>query len=340
MLRQTLAVYICFNVLFCKPELWPSQQEDGLGESIKKDYRRTAGYQSAVIMSVDGSGKSHQAPHLYFHGYDWEDFSMSVAYEESGSVGYETLDEIRTIQKESIRKGSKTKQESICERPAALPPCYSPTRSDVDRVHSILYSKGLPAELCFTVLKYADYDQPKRRSIIQDDPLHPANSEVLVKYLNHCWRVLIQLNMLAREATSTETWEEDIADSIYSLWCSRRPISFRQIRQYPAWEAIQHWREEAGLSYRLTAKQKKARAEAKEMMEKARKSDQLRRRRKVEKKSVRREKKKERAKEKEREKEEDMKKDSRRLEKRKQQMKLEKAEQKRLRRAMRRTELK
>lgn len=194
MLRQALAVYISFNLLYCKTELWPSQHDKMPPNSPRYDYRRTAAYQQSLIESVDGTGQSHQAMHCLFHG---------IIDGEISHIDTTTIE---------------GPDDSI----GAIERYYVPHTKDISEVFAILFNgTPLPAELCLSIMKLAEYDKGKRKIIVIDDPLHPDNKEELVKYLDYCWSVLIRFDMLLRALGKFVDWQAEAAACIWELFLSR-----------------------------------------------------------------------------------------------------------------------
>lgn len=75
-------------------------------------------------------------------------------------------------------------------------PIYLPHPSDIPRVQQMLFQKRLPSELVLDIMAKADYT-PKRRLTVSNNPLHPDNRDELVQYLDECWQLLVQCEMMA-----------------------------------------------------------------------------------------------------------------------------------------------
>jgi hypothetical protein len=94
---------------------------------------------------------------------------------------------------------------------------YLPTRDDISCVMNYLGQKGLPLELSFTILEIAEY-VPQRMSAVEGDPLNAENAQVLRRYLNFCWDLLVRSDMLAKACGKTIGWTSEITECICALW--------------------------------------------------------------------------------------------------------------------------
>lgn len=88
-------------------------------------------------------------------------------------------------------------------------PPYLPLPSDIPRVQQMLFQKRLPSELVLDIMAMAHYS-PKRRLIVQDDPLHPDNRDELVRYLDECWQLLVRCDMMAKVVGLKNPWRESV----------------------------------------------------------------------------------------------------------------------------------
>jgi hypothetical protein len=94
---------------------------------------------------------------------------------------------------------------------------YLPTRDDISYVLNYLGQKGLPLELSFAILEFAEY-VPQRMLTVEGDPLNSENSQVLRRYLNFCWDLLVRSDMLAKACGKTIGWSSEITECIRTLW--------------------------------------------------------------------------------------------------------------------------
>jgi hypothetical protein len=93
---------------------------------------------------------------------------------------------------------------------------YLPTASDVRHVRWILCDRGLPVELAISVMEAADYRQ-KRRLNIPHDPLHPENRDQLLSYLEYCWRLMLNCDIMAKSIGMKIPWRHEISSSLVDL---------------------------------------------------------------------------------------------------------------------------
>lgn len=100
------------------------------------------------------------------------------------------------------------------------PTTHEPAVLDIDQVRSILCSKGLPIELAFDVMEFADYT-PKWRLNVPHDPFHPSNREELDRYLKYCWQLVVRCDVVAKGLSMKIYWEDLVTDCISQLWEAR-----------------------------------------------------------------------------------------------------------------------
>ncbi|KAL4881849.1 hypothetical protein BJY04DRAFT_207343 [Aspergillus karnatakaensis] len=95
-------------------------------------------------------------------------------------------------------------------------PAYLPLPSEKNVIWTALSQKGLPTELILLVLKFAGYEEgsgdQERELPIPHDPLHPGNREVLEKYLERCWGLLMRCGVFAREIKADINWTREVWD--------------------------------------------------------------------------------------------------------------------------------
>lgn len=81
-----------------------------------------------------------------------------------------------------------------------------PSADEVELVKMMLRFKGLPEELVLDVIELADYTV-KRTLEQPHDPLHPDNQAHLQHYLDYCWLLLVNCNMMANSLNVSIDWE-------------------------------------------------------------------------------------------------------------------------------------
>lgn len=331
MMKEALQTYICLNILYCKPELWPSQQENLPRSSDVKDYRRTAGYQQMLIDCTYRNADSQKYYHRDFYGYTGDEFEGHPRFQKTTAVGLKSLGEVRAIcQWHSIHSRdvplprAKFNERNIWESSYSkrhpndlgpLPNTYVPHGNDIEEVLKILCEEtSLPTELCLQVMKHANYERPRRQLPTQDDPLHPASSKELVEYLNQCWCVLVRCVMMAHEFEIEMEWDLNVmvADCIWDLWCCRGHNKWELFRYIYDIEPPRAWKEFDPYPPKINRKQQ----EDKAFLEEFKRMDKLRSKENAQRKRARLERKKAREEESQREKEYEAEKELRRLERR------------------------
>ena len=198
--RAALHAYIALNVIYLKPDTWPSYQQanEAQGEQKPIDYRLTAMFQRAVrTCTGTRTCDVDTLPHRFFFGIpkgalrpEWRFFGEEVL------VGRFPL-------KAQYEKGASVR--------------HAPTHSDVNLVRNVLRSLGLPMELVITIMDLAKYEI-QSRLVVSDDPLHPSNAEELRKYLSYCWRLMVRCDLLANACGQAIDWGEEVKECISNLF--------------------------------------------------------------------------------------------------------------------------
>ncbi|CAI7590724.1 unnamed protein product [Penicillium pancosmium] len=243
--RQMLSVYICLNIAYCFPETWDSAS----GRSEERDYRNARFYQQTLIESCAKNQDLRMYPHIQFFGMQ----SCERLKENTGKGEHWLLDEgINKHISEGGKKSSFPRWMSSAKYGPAGPYGRVPIReflslwrpegcsyvassSEIDKVRSMLCSKGLPMELALEIMKFADYKTPKSKLDPPHDPLHPANREALGQYLKYCWKTLVLCYTMATEIgmdpldrmdqsdrSNKINWKNLVGDAIIDLFDHRK----------------------------------------------------------------------------------------------------------------------
>jgi hypothetical protein len=207
LVRRTLMVYICLNVFYLMPETYsPSLRKAHLqsnvrpGQQVQReeevDYRQTLSYQTMLLRCTGGYRHDTETfPHREFFGV-----KRGMNYTE-----HQTRPYIGTVPVERL------KDPKMCINN------YLPTRDDIPCVLNYLGQKAMPLELSFTILEFAEY-VPQRMLTVEGDPLNAENSQMLRKYLNFCWDLLVRSDMLVKACGKTIGWTSEITECICTLW--------------------------------------------------------------------------------------------------------------------------
>lgn len=201
-----LMSYLCLNMLLQKPELYDDTaktrhiQSPVPGTTVVPDesfldYRLTRAYQMTVLYCTNATRQS--LPHQAFFGL-------------SHSTRERRWDFLETFSKQCGTMPF-TKFKSVL----GVSPEYPAHPNDVDGIIQTLKEKGLPTELCLTVIDFVDFT-PSRRSLVVDDPLHHDNASELRKYLTYCWQLLIRANIVMRSRSLNIDWSNAVE------WCIQR----------------------------------------------------------------------------------------------------------------------
>ena len=200
-LHTALAAYLILNILFLKPETWPSTPHkparSRAGGETPQDYRLTAAYQRMVRHCTGKRIFDVEAlPHRLFFGMPLG--ALHLTGSDKLLVGRFPLQ----AQFSTDFKGSHI--HSI---------------ADVDAVFGILrFAKHLPTELALEIMKLAAYEPQSRLGVV-DDPLHPDNADELRKYLRYCWRLLVHCEVLAVACGNKKIlWEEEVKECVKMLF--------------------------------------------------------------------------------------------------------------------------
>ncbi len=209
-----LQAYICLNVMLLKPELYdPTSRAAFVREESTAhrttfqpslyDYRLAAAYQRMLLCCTGipyapDHCEAHTYPHREFFGIPRGMFDFNSprvrrhrSHPGTGRVADLVEDQFKNV--------------------------HVPSKADIPIVLDLLRMKRLPTELALQVMSMADYN-PVGRVSIRDDPLHPANTEELRKYLSFCWKVLDRIDLLCKASGKWLDWEAEVAETICTLF--------------------------------------------------------------------------------------------------------------------------
>ena len=216
--------YICLNLIYCFPKTW----DEGSGRNRQTDYRQTKSYQY-MLRACTGCPETSDIPmypHRQFFGIADDQFNFNSAdirheshwlKECAGGVnGYGRTNK--------YPYGKLTIEEILdLEKPNR----HRPSTLDVRLVRSMLCRKGLPVELAWDIMEFAQYE-PSRRLNVPHDPFHSANREELGRYLTYCWQILVRCDVIAKAVGVKISWQKRIALCIVQIWDSKEILdSFR-----------------------------------------------------------------------------------------------------------------
>jgi hypothetical protein len=201
-----LMSYLCLNMLLQKPELYddaaktrhiqsPVPGTTVVSDESVLDYRLTRAYQMTVLYCTNATRQS--LPHQAFFGLSHSTRGRPHAFLDTFS------------------KQCGTMSFAKFKTALGVDPEYPAHPKDIDEVIQVLKGKGLPMELCLSVIDFVGLT-PSRRSLVVDDPLHRDNASELRKYLTYCWQLLIRANMVMRSKGLEIDW------SLAVNWCIRR----------------------------------------------------------------------------------------------------------------------
>lgn len=201
LLYPALMAYLCLNVLLQKPELYDDDTRRDYVQHPRRgfplytdesclDYRQTRAYQLMILYCT--KAQTQTLPHRLFFGLS-HDLIIWKSVDQCGYIPW-------------------AKFKSVAGNDE-----YCPHRNDIHNIIYTLQRKGLPTELCLSVLEFAEYT-PWRRSLISDDPLHKDNAPELRKYLSYCWQILVRGDMLMRSKGETIDWENAVEWCIWRLF--------------------------------------------------------------------------------------------------------------------------
>ncbi|KAG2022145.1 hypothetical protein GB937_004240 [Aspergillus fischeri] len=182
--EAALNIYLLLNILYCFPELWDPAARQARNKKRTDEYRATRMHQQTVeIWTHDGSeSEVSRHPHRQFFGLEGH-FSYPLQISRGGAAGVQHQ-----------------------------------TRSAVDvaRVEAYLRAKRLPQELVLQITACTEYDRSRSRSRlpVPHDPLHRRNRRQLRRHLDHCWRIMVHCNMLARELGTRINWELRVVEAL------------------------------------------------------------------------------------------------------------------------------
>jgi len=208
--KMALQAYICLNVLYCKPELWDAASG---GKTEQRDYRHTKCFQRMVRACTVTEMTSEIAtfPHRQFLGIADDQFWSWPRIRKN--CRWNHLGEGKELRK-NYPFGKMPLEEFLALESI---PEYQPHANDVRHVRWLLTEKGLPVELAMDIMEAADYT-PKRRLDPPNDPFHPDNSDVLKKYLLHCWLTLIRCDMVAKASGDRIPWAKLVSHCVITLF--------------------------------------------------------------------------------------------------------------------------
>ncbi|KAJ5904916.1 uncharacterized protein N7473_001832 [Penicillium subrubescens] len=210
-----LISYLCLNVLLQKPELYDDDAkksylqcpERGLPvfpEESFLDYRLTRAYQLMILNCAETTTQT--LPYQAFFGLSQErTYAYRASRYQCGRMSFAQL------------------------KSAANMDGYRPHRDDIAEVIQTLQQKGLPTELCLTIIEFAKYT-PTRRIVRADDPLHKDNVKELRKYLTYCWQLLVRGDMLMKSKNDKIDWKFTVEYCIWTLFIepSRRVVKLQR----------------------------------------------------------------------------------------------------------------
>lgn len=176
--KNALKVYICLNVMRCCSGSWMSTEHNK-----QKDYRHTASYQKTLRETTRTTTVDSEIPcilHQDFFGID--DLHLTP-----------------------VMPGE---------------PDYLPSSDEIATARDVLYRTKLPAELQMMIIEYVEEgSQGRRRRLnIPCDPLHQANREELLRYLDECWRLLVNCDMMVTALGDQIPWRALVSHLIADLW--------------------------------------------------------------------------------------------------------------------------
>ncbi|KAJ3546670.1 hypothetical protein NM208_g1776 [Fusarium decemcellulare] len=203
--KMAFKAYLCLNLLYCYPELWDEKS----GRHAGNDYRSTKAYQQTLRECTFSGRVSRLAcyPHMQFFGIPESHFSRYPRARKGGKYAY-------TFPSSAHYPYGKMPIADFLKFEHLMPRMDSP--SDVNSVHWMLRSQGLPTEIVLYVMELAEYF-PSRRLEVEHDPLHPDNQEDLMKYLSYCWQLLLRCDMMAKELGDQIPWDVLVSDCLVLL---------------------------------------------------------------------------------------------------------------------------
>lgn len=232
-----MPTYILLNIFYCFPELWPSRSM--AKGSSGRDYRLTGAYQH-MMKYCAGEGCTSNVvhiPHWDFLGKK-KHWDRREPYQPVQEIELEFADlpfdhdnlwTQTTLEKPAIitttnyinklvpnweeerrgeRRGERRRRNNL-HLPLPSPDAENATWES-------LRPKNIPDELIDYILELA---LAKKGSIltVPDDPLHPRNEDALLKYLDHCWNILVRCNMMSRELGQTHTMGNRVREVLYAF---------------------------------------------------------------------------------------------------------------------------
>lgn len=205
---RALHAYIILNVLYCLPELW----EPKANTPVQQEYRNLGAYQGMLqsCLSSDPLTKVPSQLHADFYSIRDGDFGGMYGLSEDKRMEEEARE--GPAEKTCSCDGAKGKQARAlpydgCQRAMTTIGkfmninCKSevivpPPSGTVGLARLALEAKGLPLELVENILQFAGFIGTKNyRLRIPHHPMHPANRDKLVEYLDNCWKLVIRTAM-------------------------------------------------------------------------------------------------------------------------------------------------
>lgn len=216
--KMALSAYLCLNTVHSVPKLW----DPTAGKTEQSDYRHTEFYQRMLrgCTAPDGMSDVATYPHRLFFGISADRFHDDEEY-----GGPKLADSTHWLQHLSVFKSSNItpggyygfvpfEEFLTLENPSVK---YMPSEEDVECVGQILCERGLPVELTFRIMEFADYET-KRALVVPHDPFHPVNRVGLDRYVENCWQILIGCDMMAKAVGTKIDWKRRIYDQMFSFW--------------------------------------------------------------------------------------------------------------------------
>ncbi|KAF4206846.1 hypothetical protein CNMCM8980_006240 [Aspergillus fumigatiaffinis] len=235
--EAALNIYLLLNILYCFPELWDPASRQARNKKRTDEYRATRMYQQTVkIWTHDGSKSDiSRHPHRQFFGLEghfsyslqisrgWDRPVLAQLREKLAKDRWwlkKTPEQISElfVDDEEFPYGKLPFEEFLACGKGGAAGVKHQTRSvvDVARVEAYLRAKRLPQELVLQITACTEYDRSRSRSRlpVPHDPLHRRNRRQLRRHLDHCWRIMVHCNMLARELGTKIDWELRVVEAL------------------------------------------------------------------------------------------------------------------------------
>ncbi|GFF39368.1 hypothetical protein IFM46972_05863 [Aspergillus udagawae] len=228
--EAALNIYLLLNILYCFPELWDPASRQARNKKRTDEYRATRMYQQTVKTWTHHGSESDVSrhPHRQFFGLEGH-----YGYMLQVSRGWDRPVLAQLREKLAMSSwGPESTPEQIGSQ--------HQTRSAVDvaRVEAYLRAAGLPQELVLQITACTEYDRSRLGLPVPHDPLHRRNRRHLRRHLDHCWRILVHCNMLARELGTKIDWEYRVVEALDRMMSS--PVGMKLYKR-EAHESGEFW---------------------------------------------------------------------------------------------------